>query len=193
MENELDWERLGAAVQARRTRLRLRQEDIAAAGGPSHATLRRLERGAPLQGRTLERLEQVLNWKVGVIQAILDGTAGDDPDAWVSDTARATEAMQEASMHIGNAMRGQFRTATDTAEASDSIASVTPINDAQDHVAHPGIDSAKVQEFFNRDATMRAGLDFIKLVDEHYGTDLESAAVRQAVLTYLRHLVHGGT
>lgn len=133
MENEdpgsLDWARLGRAIVAQRNRLGLSQEDISAAGGPSHATLRRIERGepGPYQSRTLERLEAVLEWKVGVIDAILHDNAGDDENAWVTDHYRLRENMRVIAGAASQAIRGKFQgtngtnsTATDTAEATDT-------------------------------------------------------------------------
>lgn len=121
----LDWRRLGRAILTRRNRLGLTQEDIAGEGGPSHATIRRLERGepGPFQSRTLDRLEQVLNWKVGVIDAILRGTAGDDENAWVSDHVRIRENMQTVGMALNHVIRGTFepRTVTDSATADDTV------------------------------------------------------------------------
>lgn len=71
----LNWQRLGSAVLARRRELRLRQEEISTAGGPSHATLRHIEHGEPgqYQERTLLRLEQVLRWQPGSIHKLLNG------------------------------------------------------------------------------------------------------------------------
>jgi hypothetical protein len=70
-----DWPRLAAAVRDRRGELGLTQEQAAAAGGPSTATMRLIE-GA-LQDSytpaTLRKLEGALHWKRGSVRDILSG------------------------------------------------------------------------------------------------------------------------
>ena len=60
-----DWVRVGSYVAQRRHELGLTQQDIAGRGGPSAATLRKLELGQPKtaydQGK-LARLEKILRW-----------------------------------------------------------------------------------------------------------------------------------
>lgn len=80
-----DWQRLAKAVQTRRQELGVTVDQLAAQGGPSHQTLRNIERGVRSDYRrlTLTQLEQALGWKPGTAHAILGGTAGDDPEGWV--------------------------------------------------------------------------------------------------------------
>ena len=83
MENtSQDWARLAEALRTRRERLGLSQYDIAAAGGPSHQTLRNLEQAKPAQyqSRTFSSLEKILGWGKGTIADILAGVEWVDPD-----------------------------------------------------------------------------------------------------------------
>lgn len=69
------WQRLGHYVRERRLHLRLTQHDVAAAGGPSIATIRNIEAAThdSYRGRTLNQLEDVLGWERGSVDAILNG------------------------------------------------------------------------------------------------------------------------
>jgi hypothetical protein len=93
-----NWEALAAAARDRRTELGMRQQDVAKNGGPSHESVRQIE-GAlrdSYRRRTLVQLEQVLRWRQGTVDRILDGTAGDDPAAWdVNHDGRAGAAPAE--------------------------------------------------------------------------------------------------
>lgn len=86
MENGGDWGRLGRAVRDRRNRLDLTQEDVTEQGGPSHQTLRNIERGdpGPYQSRTIATLERVLGWRAGIAERIVAGTAPADGDEWLA-------------------------------------------------------------------------------------------------------------
>ena len=80
-----DWKRLGTAVKARRERLGLRQEDVAASGGPSTAVQRQIEGGKREGGyraSILSSLEHALGWRRGeVLRGILEGRP---PAGWNS-------------------------------------------------------------------------------------------------------------
>ena len=78
MATSSDWQRLAALVSERRGDLALTQEDVRAAGGPSTATQRLIERGQPsrYQPRILAGLETALGWRHGSVRRIL---AGGDP------------------------------------------------------------------------------------------------------------------
>jgi len=71
-----DWVRVGSYVAQRRHELGLTQQDIAGRGGPSAATLRKLELGQPKtaydQGK-LARLEKILRWYPGSISSLSEG------------------------------------------------------------------------------------------------------------------------
>jgi hypothetical protein len=73
-----DWRLLADAVIKRRTDLGMTQQDVQAAGGPGTATLRNIEGAHQMsyRGVILGRLERVLRWEPGSIDAIL---AGGDP------------------------------------------------------------------------------------------------------------------
>jgi hypothetical protein len=71
-----NWQRLGAAIKARRAELRLTQHGIRDAGGPSQATVVKLEspEGVPgITPETKKRLEQALRWVPGSVDAALAG------------------------------------------------------------------------------------------------------------------------
>lgn len=159
MENPENWRRLGAAVQGRRNRLGLTQEEITERGGPSHSTLRRLERGdpGPYQGRTLVSLEQALDWRSGTVQAILEGTAGVDPTAWVDTSVMYRDGH--------NVLRGG-------PNALDHVFA------AAEAAAGSAVDPALV---LARDTAVRALLDYSKL--------LEAADDRTAVINMARVLM----
>lgn len=70
-----DWVALGEAVKAARADLGLTQEEVAAAGGPSSATMRLIE-GAMQDGyrpRTFTALERALGWPKGRARRLLRG------------------------------------------------------------------------------------------------------------------------
>lgn len=91
-----DWNALAAAIRERRDELGLTQEQVAARGGPSTATLRLLE-GAlqtSYRHRTYVDLDRALGWPSGHARAVLTGTASVQPPGeaagYVSDRGSAT-------------------------------------------------------------------------------------------------------
>ena len=70
-----DWPRLGRYVKERREALRLTQQDVAALGGPSVATIRNIEAATngSYRGRTYSQLEEVLKWTRGSVETVLSG------------------------------------------------------------------------------------------------------------------------
>jgi hypothetical protein len=70
-----DWKRLAHHVTARRNDLGLTQTQVAAAGGPSAATMRLIENALqPFYRPTLlGRLEAALRWQPGSVETILSG------------------------------------------------------------------------------------------------------------------------
>ncbi|MFG1846682.1 hypothetical protein [Micromonospora carbonacea] len=70
-----DWRRLGEHVVRRREELGLTQSEVHAAGGPSTATMRNIERavGVSYRGGILRSLERALQWRTGSVEAILAG------------------------------------------------------------------------------------------------------------------------
>lgn len=87
-----DWEALAAAVCERRTQLRLSQEGVARAGGPSVKTIYAIEQAAEarLRPSTLRRLDQALQWPSGTGERILAG-------AIVAECAAEDETVAEAT------------------------------------------------------------------------------------------------
>ena len=91
-----DRQRLAAFVRERRTALGLSQEQVAAAGGPSSATQRKIENGHHgSYPATQRRLETALGWEHGSARRILDG--GDPILAAPAVTAAAGLAAAEAT------------------------------------------------------------------------------------------------
>ena len=75
-----DWKRLGKAIADRRFRLDLSQETLVKRGGPSHQTVRNIERGIPAEYRatTFRKFDRALNWPDGTTRKILDDTATEE-------------------------------------------------------------------------------------------------------------------
>lgn len=92
-----DWRRLGKAVEDRRFECGYSQEQLVKRGGPSHQTVRNIERGKPTSYRpvTFRKLDRALDWADGTALKILQGTADQsdldsqgDPDRGVADALR---------------------------------------------------------------------------------------------------------
>lgn len=74
--NPEGWKRVGKAVRARRLELGIKtQVDLYAAGGPGVATISKIETGRSpsYEDQVIYRLEDVLRWKRGSVQGMLDG------------------------------------------------------------------------------------------------------------------------
>lgn len=72
-----DWKRLGKAIEDRRFHRGYSQEELVKRGGPSHQTVRNIERGLPADYRptTFRKLDRALDWRDGTSEKILNGTA----------------------------------------------------------------------------------------------------------------------
>jgi hypothetical protein len=96
--------RLADTVSRRRKWLRLSQEDVANAGGPSAKTIYAIEQGVDtsLRPSTLRRLDVGLAWRAGTAQAIYDGhVVGDElDDAIMRATAPADLADRVGSAYV---------------------------------------------------------------------------------------------
>ncbi|WP_435109746.1 helix-turn-helix domain-containing protein [Nocardiopsis synnemataformans] len=73
-----DWHRVAEAVSARRAKKGLRQQDVAARGGPSPALQYQIENAKkdgplPYQAEKLRALDNALDWPLGTILRIADG------------------------------------------------------------------------------------------------------------------------
>lgn len=86
--------RVAVAVKRRRRELRLRQEDVSAAGGPSTAVMGQIENSAPkaFTAETIESLEDALRLAHGSIEAVAAGGELIELDA-ASNGAAADEVM----------------------------------------------------------------------------------------------------
>lgn len=72
-----NWQALADAVVQRRHQMDISQEEVTQREGPSHQTLREIERGhrTNFSERTLTRLQGSLGWHKGLVQSILAGSA----------------------------------------------------------------------------------------------------------------------
>lgn len=183
------------AVHARRLELGLTPPDVAAAGGPSVETQRKLanREGGEWRERTLLSLDRVLQWKSGTCQRILAGTAGTDPDDWID--------------HSSNGSLGY--TAQDTANASDYVGPPIPawIRPQSGNVSVGMVGSARVTAnatsaratgtasdgmptFSDPVAAISsAAWDFYNLALKLDGDAPATRVVRQAVVAYLHDLL----
>lgn len=75
-----DWTALGNAARRRRLSLNLSHEEIGRTTGPSHQTVRQIERAERTDYRpaTLARLERALKWRAGLADEVLAGTATEE-------------------------------------------------------------------------------------------------------------------
>lgn len=75
-----DWRRLGKAVEARRFDLGCSQEQLVERSGPSHQTVRSIERGESASYRplTFRKLDRSLDWPDGTSMKILQGAVSPD-------------------------------------------------------------------------------------------------------------------
>lgn len=75
-----DWQRLGKAIEDRRFERGYSQEALVKRGGPSHQTVRNVERGLAAEYRptTFRKFDRALDWRDGTTEKILAGTATDE-------------------------------------------------------------------------------------------------------------------
>ncbi len=75
VSNEKARERLASAVKARRKTLKIGQDDVAKLGGPSRATMNKIENGGASNyaDDTIAALEAILGWKEGGARLAADG------------------------------------------------------------------------------------------------------------------------
>lgn len=79
MDLEPGWQTLAVAVQRRRARLGITQEEVASLGGPSSATVRKIEAAgdSSYRAKTLFELDDALGWRKGTSQELVEG-----PESW---------------------------------------------------------------------------------------------------------------
>jgi transcriptional regulator with XRE-family HTH domain len=107
-----DWAHLASAVRARRDELGLTQEQVAAAGGPSTATMRLIESALAqsYRQRTFRQLEEALGWERGTCRRVLAG--GEPTPASATGTSFAipetVRVASEMAADIGALVSGRF-------------------------------------------------------------------------------------
>lgn len=136
-----DWRRLAAYTRDRRGDLGLTQEELAAAGGPSTATLRLIE-GARQPGyrpAILRALERALQWERGSVRAILDGgdpvSEADDltlPGISPAPVAVTPAAADPLTVRIGQAIEARY--AELATEIGDQIAAARRRGKPEDQI-----------------------------------------------------------
>lgn len=103
-----DWARLAHEVVTRRQWLQLSQSGLARRGGPSHETVRLVER----QGResfrdlTLSQLDRALQWKSGIASQIVYGTPPSDHRKWEADLSVEELAHQADAVRAARTPKG---------------------------------------------------------------------------------------
>lgn len=80
-----DWRRFGQTIERRRLERGFSQEQLVKRGGPSHQTVRNIERGlaADYRPTTFRNLDRALDWPHGTAEKILRGSATDEEVAAV--------------------------------------------------------------------------------------------------------------
>lgn len=132
-----DWQRLAGFARDRRTDLGLTQEEAAATGGPSTATLRLIEGGRHHGYRPsiLRALETALHWERGSVRAILGG--GDpipltDDDPTLPGIPAAPAAPDPLTAAIGQAIEARY--AELATEIGDEIANARRRGTPEDQI-----------------------------------------------------------
>ena len=94
MDDRTNAHALATALKARRHQLDLSQADVEKRGGPNAATVRRIERGevTEVRARTIRQLEHALDWRDGVVEKIVAGTASEAEIAEQYHRVYATDA-----------------------------------------------------------------------------------------------------
>lgn len=103
-----DWARLAREVETRRKWLQLSQSGLARRGGPSHETVRLIEKqGRPwFRDLTLSQLDRALAWQPGIAAQIAYGTPPADHRKWEADLTpeeleRQTTPVQHMRAPVG--------------------------------------------------------------------------------------------
>lgn len=125
-----DIARLGRAVRDRRTELRMTQDGVASAGGPSDVTIRNIEAAKVkrINRVTLAKLDTGLGWTPGTAAAHLDGASGDDvstaPRPMYVHEASDADLLLEISRRMSEMRRDLERTPDKMQRPDDLDASV---------------------------------------------------------------------
>jgi len=102
-----DWANLAAQVKDRREELGLTQEQVAASGGPSTATLRLIEtnNAKSYRAKTFTQLETALRWRNGSVRRIL---AGQGPSP-LDDDDQLGEQLSRRRILLGDELGRNYR------------------------------------------------------------------------------------
>lgn len=74
---------LAHVARARRRRLRMSQQDVAEAGGPSYSSVQHIERSTgSLTQRTLLKIDTALGWPAGTARCLVHGNDSKAVDNW---------------------------------------------------------------------------------------------------------------
>jgi transcriptional regulator with XRE-family HTH domain len=85
-----DWRNLAERMDDRRAELGMTWDEVAAAGGISVATLRRVRRGAPVTADNVVKIERGLKWPAGSVRSALAAAEAGMPTDPVSRARRAS-------------------------------------------------------------------------------------------------------
>lgn len=139
------WDALAYAVRARRERLGLTQKNVNQRGGPSEATMNKLEqaRDTPFKPMTLSRVDKALGWKDGTAHGIV---TGDIPGAWLDDFTNdvdsviaytgdlSEEAFSQVEINHFNQQRGQWQAASVPSGMIDTEQTLARLRRARDEL-----------------------------------------------------------
>lgn len=92
---ELDWERMGQAIEERRGALDLSKAAVARRGPIDSSTLYHAIQGSKRSAATYEKIEKALNWPAGTLERI--GQGGDPPEDALDDSARLRRIEERAT------------------------------------------------------------------------------------------------
>jgi hypothetical protein len=136
-------------VRERRDDLGLTQAAVAAAGGPSSATMRLIE-GALQQGyqpAILNRLEDAIRWQRGSVRTVLDGgdpvpleRAGREP---AQSPAPAGPDPSDVRLHLVEATDAALRTDADIIKAAIDAGTFTPADAVESTVLRQPWDTGR--------------------------------------------------
>jgi hypothetical protein len=139
------WDALAYAVRARRERLGFTQKNVNQRGGPSEATMNKLEqaRDTPFKPNTLAKVDKALGWKDGTAHGIV---TGDIPGAWLNDftndvenvivgtSGLSPETFSQVEIDHFDQQRGQWQAASVPSEMIDTEATLARLRRARDEL-----------------------------------------------------------
>ncbi|MEU0354931.1 helix-turn-helix transcriptional regulator [Streptomyces cyaneofuscatus] len=112
-----DYEALGRAVREARVRQGMTQTQLAEVAGVSRATLQNLERGGKLRSLNLVKIESVLGWAPGSVQALLEGGAPSPIEKMPEVVGASSAALSEEE--LAQAVTSAMVATVDTVTAAE--------------------------------------------------------------------------